>query len=210
MNRIESRLRSHKLGIKLYRIVPELLRRHRFEAVASLRQVRVSLYPLETVHVDARSALELAIQIFPEADLMVHVETVEASASLDEREIERVAIVRCYNGGFGLLNMLEPSSDDGFFVWFVEDGEGALKFGRRGVLEVRNVLRDNVAVVDEVSLTVDHVRDQHDLVKVLIRELERGLCNFDIVRHNHGFRTFDSLFNQFDFNSRFGRRNNVP
>lgn len=55
-------------------------------------------------------------------------------------------------------------------------------------------------------LTVDHVRDHHDLVGQLVRELERRLGSFDIERHDDRLGTSDSLLQESDRDvARIGR-----
>lgn len=106
--------------------------------------------------------------------------------------------------------MLEPAADDCFFVRFVEYGEWTFVFRLGCIFEVFDVFGDNFAVGDEVTLAVDHVGDHHDLVKSLVRKLERLLGDLNIVGHDDRFSTLDSLLNNADFDLALGGADGVP
>jgi hypothetical protein len=57
-------------------------------------------------------------------------------------------------------------------VWFIEDGKLSFIFVLWSILEILNVLTDNLPVGDQESLSIDHVRDHHDLIRKLIGKLE--------------------------------------
>lgn len=95
-------------------------------------------------------------------------------------------------------------------VRLVEDGEGALVFRLGRIFEVVDVLADDVAVCDEEALAVDHVRDHHDLVRLLVGELERRLGRLDVERHNHGLGTLDALGDLGDGDDALERVDRVP
>jgi hypothetical protein len=85
-------------------------------------------------------------------------------------------------------------------VRLVEDGKRSLVVGFRGVFEVLDVGTDDLTVGDEEPLSVDHVRDHHNLIRQLIGELERRFCCFDIESENDGFGTGDTLFEKAEGN----------
>ena len=58
--RVRSAERHHVFRIQLHRVVSQLVPRHRFQALTALRQVAVSLHPVEAVEVDAGTAEALA------------------------------------------------------------------------------------------------------------------------------------------------------
>ena len=89
--------------------------------------------------------------------------------------------------------MQEEPLNDRFLVRFVEDhkGTGVLRF--RSVVEVGNVFRDDLPVGDQEPLTVNHVRNHHDLVDGSIGELQWQLRRLDIKRQNHGICGRQSL-----------------
>lgn len=69
------------------------------------------------------------------------------------------------------------------FIRLVKDRKFPLILVLGRILKVVDVFADDLAVGDEIPLTVDHVRDHHDLIRLLIRELERLLGRLDIVCH---------------------------
>lgn len=78
-------------------------------------------------------------------------------------------------------------------VALVEDYKRTLVLGFRSVLKVVNVFTDNLPVGDEEALPVDHVRNHHDLIILLIGKLERGFRRLDIKGHDYGLGTLHAL-----------------
>lgn len=96
------------------------------------------------------------------------------------------------------------------FVGLVEDRKRALvlRFGR--VLKIINVLANDLAVRYEVALPVDHVRYHHDLVDLLVRELERRLGRLNIKRHDHRLGSLDALGDRRDRDDALQGSDGVP
>lgn len=63
----------------------------------------------EAVHVHAASALELVLGVNLEPRLLVHVDAMGRRAGEEEREIERVTVVRGNDGGLSLADVLEEA-----------------------------------------------------------------------------------------------------
>ena len=78
-------------------------------------------------------------------------------------------------------------------VGFVEYNEGSFIALLRCILEILDVLAHNFAIRYEVALPIDHVRDHHDLIDGLIRELQRRLRCLYIICQNDWVRTLDSF-----------------
>lgn len=117
-------------------------------------------------------------------------------------------------------------------VCLVEDREGPFVFGLGRVLKVLDVGTDDLAVGDEEALctkgeivsegneasrrerrtrlSVDHVRNHHDLVRLLVRELERRLGRLDIEGHDDGLGTTDTLLDERDGDLAVVGRDLVP
>jgi hypothetical protein len=85
-----------------------------------LRQIAVPFHPSETVEVHDAPTFVLVFVIWLEADLVIHADAVYLGSDVDEREVERVAVVGGHDGGTGLANMFKPSSNQsGLIVNFV-------------------------------------------------------------------------------------------
>ena len=64
------------------------------EALASLREVRVTLNPPETVKMRAVPAFVLVIGVPRKANFLFHIQAMNSSSSIDKHKIEGVTIVR--------------------------------------------------------------------------------------------------------------------
>ena len=92
---------------------------------------------------------------------------------LEERPVEEIAVVRDVDARLLLLHVREPALEKVALVPLVEHLERARVLVARVVAEVLNVIANPLAVDDEVSLAVDHVRYHEDLVVRAVGELQR-------------------------------------
>lgn len=89
--------------------------------------------------------------------------------------------------------MFKEALNNGLLVGLVEDDEKSLVLGSWGVLEVFDVLGNDLAVCDEETLALDHVRDHHDLVNYRVWEFQRELGGLNIPGQDYGLGTFETV-----------------
>ena len=144
---------------------------------------------------EATSILRVDLGRRKDSDLIVNLDTVVLSSTLDERPIEAVTIISGENCGLRLDDVIEEAHEQGFLVWLVEDCEQAnVILGLRSIFEVSNVFADDFSVGDEEALTVNDVRDHHDLIKLDIWELQRLLGTLNIKRHDSEVSFVEFIF----------------
>lgn len=96
--------------------------------------------------------------------------------------------------GFDIEDMVIKPFQQGYFVWLVVDDELALELGFRTVLEVVNVCGDDVAVCDQIALSVDHIRDHHDLVDRRVGKLQGQFGSLDIKGQYNAIGSLNQIF----------------
>ena len=126
------------------------------------------------------------LAVLPESDFLIHVDTLYTRSCFDKRPIEEVSVVCDHDCWSSYLYMFEEPFQHRLLVRLVENHKRSLVLRLRCVLEVCNVFRYDLAVCDEKSLTVDHVRYHHDLIDGSVWKLQWEFCRFDIVRHDDG------------------------
>lgn len=136
--------------------------------MGTLREICISLDPVEAIDMDRESAEHLAQARVINTALFFHLDLVDLSSVLDERPIEIVAIECDEDERLGLSNVLEESYEQSFFVWLIEYFEEAIDavLGLGAILKVLDILTDDLSVGDQEAFTVNDVRDHHDLVKL--------------------------------------------
>lgn len=90
--------------------------------------------------------------------------------------------IHCHRGG-----------KDAYLVWLIENDKRPFVALFRCILEIVDVFAHDFTVSDQVALTIHHVRNHHDLVDRLVGEFEGSLGRLNIVRHNDGIGTLDTL-----------------
>lgn len=76
-------------------------------------------------------------------------------------------------------------------VRFIEDREIPGIFILRGILKVLDIFADDFPIGNEVPHSVDHVRYHHNLIRLLIRELQWLFGSLNIVGHDDRFGSLD-------------------
>lgn len=76
----------------------------------------------------------------------------ELSTIINERPIEKVAVVCDKDCGLNVSNVLKKLLEDILFIGFVEDGEQSLIFCVGRILEIVDVFRYNLSICNEESL----------------------------------------------------------
>ena len=140
----------------------------------------------------------LILSVFRESDLLKHVDAMDDGPRFNEREIEAVSIVCGNDGRLDLANMLEEASDERRFVFLVKYHDRTLVLRLWGVFEVFDVFADNFTVRDQKALSINHVRNHHDLIALLIWKLQGRLGRFDIKCHDDWVSTLHTFSNACD------------
>ena len=174
------RIRKHVLRIHFDGIVAQLRLGHRLQTVRTSRKVRVTLHPRKSVEVKGKVTAALARGFALETNFSVHVHTVLLGARLHEWEIEVVTVVRHVNARLNFAHVVEPLANERFFGRFVPDDERARVISLGRVLKVFHVLAHNLAVDNQVTLAVNHVRNHKHLIVFGIRKLERKLGRLNV------------------------------
>lgn len=78
------------------------------------------------------------------------------------------------------------------------------------ILKIVNVFTHNLPIGDQVAHPVNHVRNHHDLIRLLIGELEWLLCCFDIIGHNNWISTLDTIRYSFQSDHAGARGDRIP
>lgn len=102
--------RGHELRIEFNRIIPQLCRRDRLQALTSLRKVRVPLHPSEAVHMNTSAALEFILAVSSKARFEKHIDPVCLRSGLEEWHVEEVAVKSGHYGGLYFLDVREESA----------------------------------------------------------------------------------------------------
>jgi hypothetical protein len=76
-------------------------------------------------------------------------------------------------------------------VRFIENREVSGIFVLRGILKVLDIFADDFPIGNEVPHSVDHVRYHHNLIRLLIRELQWLFGSLNIVGHDDRFGSLD-------------------
>jgi len=126
--------------IWFYRIIYQLCCRNRFQTLTSLRWVRISLDPTETIHM-------CHIQrILCESSFLIHVNPIDFDTSTKEGEIIYVYTECCHNPLLlGYKKWIAARE-----IWVRCSSENVLKIGV--LLEIIHVLVDDVSVGDGVAM----------------------------------------------------------
>ena len=104
------------------------------------------------------------LPVFGETDLLGHVHAMDRGSGLDERPVEEVSVVGDEYVRFDVKNVIEELLQQTQLVFFIEDYEGSFKFWSGSILEILHVAGNNLSVANEISLTINHVGNHHDLV----------------------------------------------
>jgi hypothetical protein len=105
---------------------------------------------------------------------------------------------RCVHTSSASLKTVKGPSYSGFGV-YSKSSISALTISR---LVMRNPYNTESVVVgrreNSTHLTINHVRNHHDLIRLVVWELERRLGRLDIEGHDDGLGSTDSLLDEVD------------
>ena len=129
---------------------------------------------------------ELQRRIQTQAELLLDADPIQLGTRSDIGPIEGVAVVRHKDTDTRSVTLGDEAADCVFFVWLVENAEMGEKQPLRGEIEVLDVLRDRLAINDEVTFAVENIGNHHDKILFGIGELQGILGDFDIECADHG------------------------
>ena len=115
-------------------------------------------------------------------NFFLHLQVIFECAFFDKRPIKEVPVVSHPDIWSQLLAVFKETNQQVFFICFVEHDEWSWIRWFRSVLEIVNIFRNHLAVNDQVSLTIEHVRNHKDLVVICIRKFQRCFGALDIKR----------------------------
>lgn len=100
-----------------------------------------------------------ALLVLGEPNLHIHVHTMHRGPRLHKRPIKKVPVISDEDMWPHVQHVVEKAPQERLFVRLVENGEIAFELWLRGVLEVLDILRDDLAVRDEETLyEADQIR----------------------------------------------------
>jgi hypothetical protein len=153
----------HDFRVQFQGIISQFCCRDSLQAMASLWKIRISLYPLETVHVSAISRFILSLVVLLEPDLIEHVYSINGCSLFDKWPIEEVSIIGCDDGWTNGLDVIEEMSEHSLFIGGVYDRKWTFKFGLGSVIEIVDIGRNNFAISDEETLPIRGPRNKRIL-----------------------------------------------
>src|SRR5258708_24766108 len=80
--------RCHEFRVQFHWIISQLRRSDGFQTLASLRKIRITLHPPETIHIGTCTAFVLILGVLRETNLDEYVHPVDFCSSVDKGEIE--------------------------------------------------------------------------------------------------------------------------